>query len=341
MPDCRIYALEDVDQIVALLQEHMPSPRYSHDYFRWKFSYQFDHNGQVMRPIGVVATERDTVIGFAALIPYRLSGTGLLWNLDDVVVHRAHRRLGVFRELMGFGLAIVDCRREPTYLVSSPSARKAYLSMDFKELFDIDEFFLILRWSELLGARGKAAGLLGTYLDRVLGRIRHDPACPKLETQMVESIPAGIECVGQTAGGWAAFRKDAAFFNWRFSRHPVRRYEVHLLRSDAGVVGYVVLSNGALMDFAVSDERLYANVFAFSAARSRHTDVPVSNLLMHGPAHVVEQARRAGYLRSGRRWLSPGPGSAPTVMVRDAAGAGTTQCWEKLFLRAADIDCGY
>jgi GNAT superfamily N-acetyltransferase len=341
MPDCRIYTLEDVDQIVELLQQHMPSPRYSHDYFRWKFSYRFDHDDQVMRPIGVVAAENGTVIGFAAFVPYRLCGPGLVWNLDDVVVHSAHRRRGVVRELTGFGLALVDDRREPTYLVSSPQARRAYLSMGFEELFDIDEFFLISRWSLLLGARSKAARLVGTYLDRVLGRIRRDAVRPALEAQMVESIPEGLECAGQTAGGWTSFRKDAAFLSWRFSRHPVRRYELYLLRSDGEVVGYVVLSNGAVMDFAVSDDRLYADLFAFSAAHFRHIGVPVSRLLMHGPDLVAEQARRAGFLRSGRRWLSPLPGTTPTVMVRDVACTGPTQSCARLFLRAADIDCGY
>ena len=338
MANVRQFIPGDVPQIVSLLRNQMGLERYTDKYFFWKYGYSVTASA---RPLGLVAIAGGAIVGFAAFFPYCMCTGEILWNVDDVIVRKDHRRRGLFTQLMTYGLGIIDGRGEDSYLFASSMAKQGYARLGYTDAFDLDYRVHIPKWETLLGSKGKLANMTGKVLDRAVKWLYPQPAhLEGITFNRIESFPQAVR-LDTPIGNWRMIRKRPDFLNWRFFAHPWNNYDCYLARDRRRVVGYVVFEKCNMMDFHAIGMKYFRPLFEFARSRFVETETKVANTYMHCPEAVNSVIRESGFVKWDWKMRPFGLYPQKTLMYRESPSSKVDfKNLRQWFFKMADMDCG-
>jgi N-acetylglutamate synthase-like GNAT family acetyltransferase len=289
--------VSDETAILALFRAVFGRER-SADHWRWKFAETPYPNRQISL---AVAKQGGALLGHYAVVPVPLNWMGrriLGAESVDTMVHPDARGLGLFEQLG------TDCyarlRELGVGLVYGLPNRNSYpgflRKLGWKRIGFLDSYTLRLSVREPL-RRILRSGALAWLGDRVFraalaARLAAENALlrrslrRKVAFRAAGRAPAGCDALWEALRSYEVISlwKDRTYLEWRYDRHPSRRFEYCWLEQDGQIEALAVVETG------------HATEVRLCELLTRRRDAGVGRLL------VNEIARR--HRRSGRRWLS-------------------------------------
>jgi GNAT superfamily N-acetyltransferase len=326
-------------RIIELIKTHMPLQIYSECYFKWKFSYNVNFKNEKLSPLGILAEEEGATIAFACFFPYQLFDGQIIWNVDDVVTHAGYRRKGLFKRVMEYGLQMTDNRNECTYLFSSPMARKGYLSLGYKDKFNLDYFISVPDKIALITKKFLPVPKQTNLNERFESSINKLQKKHGIVLDKIKTFPTDLDNTRWDIKN--IFATNSLFLNWRYTSHPVKQYDCYLLRKPSReIVGYIVVTTVNILEFALKEAENIGLLFAFAKAYFAAKQTLVGNVFVHGNGGIISLLKKHGYIKWDLNWRPAGLYEKHTVMVRETAGYQGDLFSGKLFTMG-NINCGF
>jgi len=282
---------QDRDLLTDLLSRHLHQeaggPR---------FDWLYEKNPHGRAHAWLAIADADKPAGVAAAFPRRLrTGDGVEVGcvFGDFCITPQYRSLGLALQLQR---ACLDC-------IGSPSCSLGYdfpsnRMMAIYKRMQIPEFGRVVRWAKLLrldrvATRALGSARLGRRIAAPANRLLKwkDSLFPESAQWSVrehaaecgEEFSALASSVGARYG--ICVDRSAAYLNWRYRGHPLRRYEMLTARRKGALAGYVVFSHtgedASIADlFGLDDTSLWTALVAEAVAVLRSRGVIALSVAM-------------------------------------------------------------
>lgn len=223
-------------------------------YWQWRFLDESPFRGEVM-----LAEREGRVIGIQPLAIFDwLEGAERLRGgmYSGVMTHPDHRRRGVFSDL------IQACDDHATragarfcFTLPNDASMAGFRKLGgWQAPGPIPMYLKVVDGRALVASRaGQAVGsLLGRAAQIPFARVPGRPHRGRIEA--VDQVPAELDEVADAFAadaGTLMIRRGAAYWDWRYSRHPHRTYRTLVLRRGGELVGAVAVGQGERMGLPV------------------------------------------------------------------------------------------
>lgn len=225
-------------------------------FFKWKY----EENPYTENPIGIIAFQKDDVIGFKSFYPTRweIGNKGnkfMMLSPTDTVIHPDHRRKGLFTAMTKMSMKIYKGTQYKTFinLSSNEYTAAGNLKLGWLPVHSITflrkynfagliNYFLIKKTKFKLNKSNITFGKFGNI--EVTDKPKVEEMCSVIQKQE------------QTIGKIRLY-KDTEYLKYRF-RNPRKRYIFYYFWNNGKITGYLIIktlkrnNNVHILDYAQS-----------------------------------------------------------------------------------------
>ena len=217
-------------------------------YFDWRYS---DRPGQSEPIIVWAENERGEKIGSLSLIPhhYSVNKTSCpLGRLGDISVAKEYRGKGIARQMFYY-LSGLDAVKSLAACIVLPNedAARALEKSGWVKVSRLDRYVKILNTEQFLEKKvGRpVAKIISSPLGLLLRAISHELFLKKpagFSAQLVERFDDSFDDLWNELNkeGVVIGLRNKEYLTWRYSEHPVVKYQVFTLTNNGKLCGYIV-----------------------------------------------------------------------------------------------------
>lgn len=242
----------DIPQILKIFAENDPDRAsfFSQEYYKWQFKCIPGESK------ALIASEKDKVIAFGALLPFKASVRGKVCTVFEgveFVVSPEFRRRGIFTKL-AFSLYGQINNENYAFAFASPMSFRSYQQrLEHRFIGYFPYWIGIVNFQALIQKKiGSMSFLVKPFCELI--ELKH----LKLENGMVIQIVNKFDeswNIVETWGYKSSFylKKNADYLNWRYISHPYHKYDIYGIYRNGQPAGYIVMRGQNLIDVAYSD----------------------------------------------------------------------------------------
>lgn len=230
------YSELEKNQIMKLAQKVFPNSEFvTPEYFDW----QYNESPYGPARVFIAKDDEQNIIGIEPIIPMKL-----LINSKDVmsslscnsIVDPKFRNQGIFSKLVSKTVESINLDDITSiYGIPNSKSHKIFVNNGFTE---IGRLPLLIRPLKLSGYFSSPIKEIVKPL-QIFWRIKESKSDIELIKDRTEfNFDKIIEDLSKRIP--ILQKRDKEFFEWRYNKHPSRKYEIHVLRENKEIVGYII-----------------------------------------------------------------------------------------------------
>lgn len=219
----------------------------------WDWKYAKNPHGS---PIIWVAEDKGRIVGCYILNPVKLRiGSTLVMGAQpvDAAVDNAYRGGGVFKKLAANAIAEAAKKRVSLiYAFPTDISFKGQIRIGYHPAFIIPKMFSVFRISSLIKERvhfdnsfiQKGLGIIDAFLSVSKRRINIE-SNSGLKVIAIKDFDSRFDLFWEEIckeNNNVLVERDLVYLNWRYMKHPEKRYITYACEKNGAIVGYIVVN---------------------------------------------------------------------------------------------------
>jgi GNAT superfamily N-acetyltransferase len=292
------------------MEEDKLEPRF----WRWEFMEAPDGKALIY-----IVQDRDKIIAHFADIPRRFSvnGEAVLATLSlDLMVHPDYRREGLFTAMGKYGVQRVK-QKNGLFMMAfpiRPETIQGFTKIGWGKVVQLPVIVHPIRFSGIVNRylHFKPLSLLlggvATCVYLLLYGWKKGKKGEAIHIEEVVQLDEAFDDFWQSASRLYSVMgiRTRQYLNWRYFKHPTRRYTVYRAIEKGEMRGYMVLrkvellsfNSAVIVDLLALDERALYALVEKGVQHSRQEDVNLLGFMVPKPHPYFKSLKRWGFLPS-------------------------------------------
>lgn len=331
----------DIPQILKIFAENDPDRAtfFNQEYYEWQFRCI---PGEAK---ALIASEKDRIIAFGALLPFKASVRGKVCTVFEgveFVVLPEFRRRGIFTKLASSLYGQIN-NKNHAFAFASPMSFGMYQHRLEHSFIGYFPYWIgIVNFQALIQKKVRPLSFL------------KKPFCKLIELKPLKyNNGMVIESVNNLDKSWDIvetwkyksdfyLKKNAAYLNWRYISHPYHKYDIYGIYRNGQPVGYVVIRGQNLIDLAYSDNETLKCLLNKAIDYFREKEVLVANTYLSLDTEGVKILKNMRFWKSNacqgkftKNILYP----VQRTMIKHKSNAETFPNLNSWTFTMGDVDC--
>lgn len=246
------------DQILKITQKVYPNSEFAtSEYFDW----QYRDGPYGPAKIALAKDKNGNIIGIEPILPMRIlvDGKSIMSSLScNSIVDPDFRNQGIFSQLVSNMLKLINSKEITTiYSIPNKKSYKIFLKNGFTEICELPLLVRPLKLSNYFSSPIKE--IIKPF--EIFWKVKKGKN--KIE-QFKGKINSDFEDLIKDLSKRTPILqiRDKEFLEWRYNKHPSRKYETHILKENNELLGYIItrIANingkkiGIILDFVYNSK---------------------------------------------------------------------------------------